>query len=137
MDLEALQAQFTGRNFGELVLVHTKGSSLETTIAGIGLITMDLPEPAQPLAKSWLQEMNVGADKESFWREDCGCAFARITAAAETKLRTVGVDPTSEDLFNMFQLVLLNLAYNAHAYQGFKPLIQKALGVGFLGRLFG
>lgn len=71
--------------------------------------------------------MGVGSQSKEFWTQDCGAALSRITSKADTKLRAAGVIPTSDDLFNMFQIIVLSLAYSAHKSANSKAFIQKAL----------
>jgi hypothetical protein len=137
MDLDALRKQFRGRRFGELILHHRKETDLQSTIAALQGVTQQLPDGAQPLVESWIDEINPNARSEQFWRQDCADALATITAAAASRLRAAGMEPTTEDLFNMFQVIVLNFAYSTHRFPQSKAFIQKALGVGFLGRLFG
>lgn len=137
MDLYALKKQFHGRRFGELILHHRKETDIHTTIAAIRGVTQELPNNAQPLVGSWIDQINPGALSEQFWRQDCGDAFESITNAASVKLRAAGLQPTTDDLFNMFQIIVLNFAYSTHRFPESKAFIQKALGVGLLGRLFG
>jgi hypothetical protein len=127
MDLEALQKQFRGRRFGELILHHRKVNDLETTIAAVHAVTAQLPPTAQPLVESWIDEMNPQSRSEQFWQQDCGEALAAITAAARAKLRSARVEPTTDDLFNMFQIVVLSFSYATHLSNRSKAFIEKAL----------
>lgn len=137
MDLKALKKQFHGRRFGELILHHRKKADMHTIISAIRGVTHNLPKEAQPLVESWIDQINSSARSEQFWRQDCGDALESITTAASVKLRAVGVEPSTDDLFNMFQIIVLNFAYSTYRFSQSKEFIQKALGVGFFGRLFG
>ena len=64
-------------------------------------------------------------------------ALMSITTAAAAKLRGVGIEPSSDDLFNMFQIIVLNFVCASHNHPQSKAFIQKAVGSGFLSRLFG
>lgn len=137
VDLDNLRTQFHGRKFGELVLEHHEKLDLPTTAQALTGITQELPARAQPLVESWVDNMNPSARVEQFWQQDCGVALMSITTAAATKLRGVGIEPSSDDLFNMFQIIVLNFAYAAHMHPQSKAFIQKAIGIGFFRRLFG
>jgi hypothetical protein len=136
MDLDSLRAQFHGRKFGELVLEHLKKLDLETTVQALRGITQELPAGAQPLLESWIDDINPSSHVEQFWQQDCGMAFMSITTAATAKLRGAGIEPSSKNLFNMFQIIVLNFAYACHVHPQSKAFIQKAVGIGFLSRLF-
>jgi len=127
MDLEALQKQFRGSRFGNLILHHRRENDLQTTIAAVQGVTEQLPPTARPLVESWIDEMCPNSRSEQFWQQDCGEAFARITTAAAAKLRAAGVEPTTDDLFNMFQIIVLNFAYVAHRSNRSKAFIEMAL----------
>ena len=128
VSIEALQKQFRGSRFGDLILLHRRENDMQTTIAALLGVTERLPPTAQPLVESWLDEMNTNALSEQFWKQDCGEALSIITTtAAAAKLRSAGVEPTSDDLFNMFQIIVLNFAYAAHRFNHSKVFIEKAL----------
>lgn len=137
MDLENLRMQFQGRKFGELVLEHRKKLDLPTALEALKGTAHELPAGAQPLVESWIDEMNPSARVEQFWQQDCGVALMSITTAAAAKLRGVGVEPSSNDLFNMFQIIVLNFTYASHIHPQSKAFIQKAIGIGFMRRIFG
>jgi hypothetical protein len=137
MDLDSLRAQFHGRKLGELVFEHRKKLDLPTTIEALKGITQELPARAQPLVESWIDDMNLSARVEQFWQQDCGMALMSITTAAAAKLRGAGVEPSSNDLFNMSQIIVLNFTYASHIHPQSKAFIQKAIGLRFFRRLFG
>jgi len=127
MDIGQFQQQFRGRKFGELILHHRKVTDMQTTLKALHGTMQELPDGAQPLMESWFDEMNLNVRSEQFWQQDCGDAFVKITNTAEAKLRAVGVQPTTDDLFNMFQVTVLNFAYSTHRHPQSKAFIQKAL----------
>lgn len=137
MDLDSIRAQFHGRKFGELVLEHLNKLDFTTTVQALRGITQDLPAVVQPLVESWIDDMNPSSRVEQFWQQDCGVALMSITTAAAAKLRGGGIEPSSDDLFNMFQIIVLNFVCAGHNHPQSKAFIQKAVGIGFLSRLFG
>jgi hypothetical protein len=59
--------------------------------------------------------------------------FLEICGKARKKLADGGcIDPADEDLFCMFQIIVLNFAYCAFKYPSSKAFIQKSIGMGFL-----
>ncbi|MCX6224518.1 MAG: hypothetical protein NTV01_07160 [Bacteroidia bacterium] len=127
MDIDQIKQQFRGRKFGELILHHRKVTDMQTTVKSLQGTIQELPNSVQPLMESWFDEMNLNVRSEQFWQQDCGDAFVMITNTAEAKLRAVGVQPTNDDLFNMFQIIVLNFAYSTHRYPKSKAFIQKAI----------
>ena len=128
VDLAALQAKLRGCRFGEVILHHFKDTDLQETMAVNLHVRQKLPRNAQPLLESWIDEMNVGARSEQFWQQDCRDAFGAIIAAAAAKLRAAGLGPSSDDLSNMFQVIVWNFVYGAHRIPPFKALVEKSLG---------
>ena len=136
MDIQALAEQFRGRRFGELILHHHKKQDLPTIIAALQGTLADLPDQARARSEQWIDEIAPLGAREEFWQRDCGEAFLDICQRARSFLEALGTRPTNDDLFNMFQIITLNFAYGAHQHPQSKAFIQKAIGIGFLGRLF-
>jgi hypothetical protein len=136
MDLDSLQTQFHGRKFGDLVLEHLNKLDFSATVHALRGITQELPAVAQPLVESWVDDINPHSRVAQFWQQDCGVALMSITTAAAAKLRGVGIEPSSDDLFNMFQIIVLNFVCAGHNHPQSKAFIQKAVSTGFLSRLF-
>ena len=137
VDLVALAHQFSGRKFGELVLYHCKQNNLSRTIAAMQGTIAELPPATRPCVEGWIDEMNPSALNADFWRMDCRDVFLDTCVRARQELRGFIREPTDDDVFTMFQIVLLNFAYAAHRDAKSKAFIQKSVGVGFFGRLFG
>lgn len=135
MEGSSLIQQMSGRRFGELVLYHVKRQSLPTTINAIQGLSSELPAAAKPLVERWIDHINPRALSESFWQQDCGDAYQSISKEAEVFLNQVGVEPSHDDLFNMFQIIVSSFAYTCHVEPGSKAFIQKALGMGKFRRL--
>lgn len=134
-NLQGLAQQFRGRKFGELILHHRSKSNLQNTMAAMfGTIGM-LPGDGPDYVESWIDECNAWTHSPEFFRRDCGEALQTITAAAEARLRDKGIDPTSEDLFNMFQVIVFNFVYATYKHPQAKGMIQEAVGMGFFRRL--
>lgn len=127
MDLTGLEAQFRGGTFGELVLRHRSQSSVESCLSACQGIIEQLPVQARPLAETWMDEMNALTNSSELWTQDCGDAFASITSAAVRKLKAADVRFTDDDVFNMFQLIVLNYAYATHRSGHSRAIIEQAL----------
>lgn len=137
MDLTALAQQFSGRKFGELVLHQCRQSNLARTIAALQGTIEELPPAARPCVESWIDKMNPAALDADFWRMDCGDVFLDVCLRARQELEGFIHHPSDDHVFNMFQIILLNFAYAAHKDPKSKAFVQKSVGVGFFGRLFG
>lgn len=137
MDIDALMRQMQGRKFGELILEHVHNLDLPTTVRALRGLTAELPPSAQSQLDDWIDEINPWALSEQFWQQDCGLALLSITNAAAQRLNSAGIAPSTEDLFNMFQIIVSNFACTCHMNRQSKAFIQKALGIGILGRMLG
>jgi hypothetical protein len=135
MDLAQLAEQFRGRRFGELVLHHVRQKNLAETLGGLKGTTGQLPSEAAINVKSWIDEVAPMGANEAFWRRDCSEVFKEVCELARHRLSAFGIDGTDDDIFNMFQMIVLNFAYGIHRHPQSKAFIQKALGIGFLRRL--
>lgn len=139
-DLDELSKQYSGGKFGELVLSHCKQLDMLTCAAAmLGMTNDELPEEANPLVlvEEWLEHAEAVGVYPEFWAIDCGEAVTNLKDAAAAMLRQAGVEPTPALLYTMFQLVVVNATYQCHKDPEFKTFVQKSIGMGFLGRLFG
>lgn len=137
MDLIALAQQFSGRKFGELVLHHCRKQSLAQTITALQGTMEDLPHSARPSVEGWIDQMNPSALDAGFWARDCGDVFLDICLRARPVLKATLTHPTDEQVFSMFQIIVLNFAYAMQKDSKSKAFVQKSIGVGLIGRLFG
>ena len=136
MDLQALEQQYRGSKFGELVLHHHRKLDLPTVVAAMQGIIAELPGTATPVLEHWIDDIAPLGKDEAFWRRDCSEVFRDICGRGRQRLRDIGVEPTDGDVFNMFQVIVLNFAYGFHKDPQAKAFVQKAIGIGFLRRLF-
>jgi hypothetical protein len=137
MDITALAEQFSGRKFGELVLLQYRKNNLQQAVAALQGTTEELPEAARACVIDWIDEVNPSATNPEFWRADCGSVFLNICSRARKKLKEYIAEPTDDHIFSMFQIVVLNFAYALHQEPQSKAFVQKSIGVGLFGRLFG
>ena len=137
MNIRALIEQYRGRKFGELVLHDYKQLSqsvcIESLFGTVGL----LPEEVQNETEIWIDEISIHGVNPSFWKQDCGETLAVITNLSKKYFEKHHINPTDEDLFNMFQITVLNFVGTCYKNEESKFFIQKAVGIGLLRRLFG
>lgn len=136
MNLQELSAQYAGRKFGELVLHHFKRMNQETLVPALAGTIRTLPPAARPLAEDWIDEITTFGTEPSFWQSDAGQTFALICSAAKDRLADAGITASDDDIFNMFQIILLNFVYGLHKHPQSKAFIQQSIGIGFLRRIF-
>ena len=134
MNLKELQDQFRGRKFGELVLHHYRKTDFQTIVVSLQGTIEKLPKEAQRITESWFDEIGSQGTDERFWQRDCGDALITITNAARRKLQAEGIKSSDDDLFNMFQIIVLNFVYGAYQYPESRFFIQKAIGIDCLRR---
>jgi hypothetical protein len=137
MDLHGLSEQFSGRKFGEIVLHHYKSLKEDALVPALVANIESLPTSAKPLAEAWIDEISAFGTDPSFWQSDAGQTFNLICNAARNRLDSAGVPISNDDVFAMFQIILLNFVYGLHKEPQSKSFIQQSLGMGFLRRMFG
>ncbi|MGE4254640.1 MAG: hypothetical protein AB7E84_05425 [Xanthobacteraceae bacterium] len=132
-----LVRDFRGRTFGELVLFHAKRQSSPQIMEALAETILLLPKGLQGEIEQWI-DMNVSDGQwERFWRSDCGEVCLSILERARDHSLRNGAKPDDATLINLFQIVVLNFAYGARQHPSSKAFIQRAIGMGFLRRLFG
>jgi len=139
MDLDALETQYKGRKFGELVLLQYKEfrkRPLEFFISAFQGTKEELPTVPGDFVEKWIDEIVILGIKEDFWRSDCGFVFHHICEKARNRLITVGIEVSPDIVFTMFQTALLNFVYTFFKNPSSKAFVQKSIGIGFLRRIF-
>src|SRR5690606_24308934 len=116
MDLQGLASQFTGRKFGELVLHQFKRTGKDRIAPALAGTIQQLPPAAMPLAEPWIDEITSFGTDPAFWQSDAGQTFSTICNAAKQRLSEAGITPSDDDLFTMFQIILLNFVYGLHKH---------------------
>ena len=56
---------------------------------------------------------------------------------AEKELKDKGVQLSEENLFDVFNIIVMNFAYSSHKDPRMKKFIKSSIGKGLLGRMFG
>lgn len=68
--------------------------------------------------------------QKASWAADCAAIFRLVIHAAEVKLRSADIEPSSDDLYAMFRLMVLNFACSVHRYPQSRAFILNAVGRG-------
>jgi hypothetical protein len=133
--------QFAGRLFGEIVLEQYKRferlGDANATMSLIHAMTEDARPEVQKHLESWIDQAGAHAQSPQFWRRDAMSVLEQFGQEAADRLREAGIEPTDDDTDLMTAVAFLSLAYTLQREPRSKVFVQKALGIGFLGRLLG
>ncbi len=136
MYLEKLKKQFTGRKFGELVLHHVKSQTYEKVVKALSGTLNELSIDQRQEMMLLIDSVNAYAYDENFWAKDCGEQFESIINLLRDRFNVIGSNPTNDDIFNGFNIIVLNFAYGAHQQKQMKDFIIKSSSRSFFRRLF-
>lgn len=137
VSIDQLSEQFKGRKFGELVLHHIDQQPFKHIVAAMQGTIEGLPLQVRIEMERLLDSANPLAMKKEFWADDCGRVLMFIASMIEKELQETGVMPSEENLFDVFNIIVLNFAYSAHKDPRMKKFIKASIGKGLLGRFFG
>lgn len=135
--IDDLLAQFEGRKFGELVLHHIKKQSFEQIVAAMQGTMEGLPQEIRNEIEGLIDNANPLAYKKEFWADDCGAILEFLSSMAAKELREKGIHVSEDNVFDLFNIFVLNFAYSAYKDQRMKKFINSSIGKGILGRIFG
>lgn len=137
MDLNALKNQFQGRKFGELVLHHLKSQSQNDIIAALqGTINL-LPDSFKKCKiEKLIDDLNAKAYEKTLWQTDCADEFSYIIEIAKARFSQVGLSPSEDDLFNVFNIIVLNFAYGASIQNEMRIFIKDSVSTSIFKKLF-
>jgi hypothetical protein len=138
MNLETLKNQFQGRKFGELVLHHLKSQShndISVALQGTFHLLPDFFRMNE--MEKLIDEFNAKIYEESFWQTDCADQFDNIIKIAKIKFFHVKLQPSEDDLFNVFNVIVLNFAYGASSQIEMKKFIRNSVTNNIFRRIFG
>ena len=125
IDIPKLRSTFKGTQFRELITHHLRRQSMhERTKAIQGTIGM-LPERCRDIAEGFVDRWNKRIHERAFWERDTSDVFDEIIADARATLRPLGCDQDDEAAFNLFNIVVMNYAYNADVH----PEMRAMLGI--------
>jgi len=126
IDISSLRSGFKGTQFRELVAHHLRRQSRGERVQALqGTIAL-LPEKCRSVAEGFIDRWNTRIQDPAFWERDTADVFDEITADARNALRPFGHDKDDEAAFNLFNIVVMNYAYNAELH----PEMRAILGVG-------
>jgi hypothetical protein len=126
IDISSLRNGFKGTQFRELVAHHLRRQSQRERARALqGTIAL-LPEKFRSIPEGFIDRWNARIHDPALWERDTADVFDEITADARNALRHFGHDKDDEAAFNLFNIVVMNYAYNA----GLHPEMRTMLGVG-------
>jgi hypothetical protein len=136
-DIDGLKKQFQGKTFGELIFYHRDHSGHQAAKDALYEYIWKLPRAVerstsqQPAyLQSWIDDMNRNVRSKPFWKQDISEAVPVITKAAETKFKNVGIEPTADDTFNLFQVTVFHFVNATYDSPQTKRFIQRSTGIG-------
>lgn len=112
-DIDKLKLQFKNSEFHELIEEHTNKQSKEQIVASLFETIQALPERIRPLIELFIDRWNVIAYEKSFWHLDTSDVFIAIENDAKELFQNNKVEYTDNDMFYMFQIIVLNFAHSA------------------------
>lgn len=135
---DELVAQWEGTRFAELILHHYKKQKPNQISAAVqGLIEQNgerLKEPTSDI----IDILNSNPNLHEFFKDDLSAKFLWLSNVTKGLLdKKYGISISEEEYFNIFNIVVLNWAAACHQSPQTKAAMQKAAGVGLIGRLFG
>ena len=135
--VDQLVKQFEGRKFGELVLHHMNEQPFEQIVAAMQGMMERLPAQLRNEIEGLIDNANPLSFKKEFWADDCGKILRFITSMVEKELQEKGAQPSEDNLFDVFNIIVMNFAYSAYKDQRMKKFIKSSIGKGLFGRIFG
>lgn len=137
IDIAQVKVDMAGKKFGDLVLYHMKKQSFEQIqLAMLGTIEA-LPAPIAKEITSLIDNSLELAYKKEFWADDCGKIYKFITSMAEKDIEEKGGRASEKQLYDMFNIIVLNYAYSGYKDPRMKKFIEKSVGGGLFKKLFG
>jgi hypothetical protein len=137
MNLQNLEEQFRGRKFGELVLHHLSSQSDDARVQALQGTIRQLPSAFQQREmEELIDDFNKKIYDKSFWEQDCADSLLSITNTAKKRFLKCNLSASDDDLFNVFNIIVLNYAYTAQLQPEMKSFIKKSVNRSFFDRLF-
>ena len=112
VDLDELRQGFAGQEYRQLIQEHMRklGNRLELSMQAS---IQAMLEAEKEVAELMIDEINLEAHDAAFWRNDCAQTFDRIAARYSVYMDARDQSPEPADIFNVFQLITMNLAATA------------------------
>jgi len=137
VSIDELAKQFKGRKFGELVLHHIDRQSFDQIVAGMSGTIEGLPASIQGEIERLIDSANPLAFEKDFWSDDCGRILRFLTSMVERELNEKGVYASEDNLFDVFNIIVMNYAYSAHKDPRMKKFIKGCVSKGLFAKFFG
>ena len=137
VSIDELAKQFEGRKFGELVLHHIDKQSFNQIVAGMLGTIKGLPASIQGEIERLIDSANSLAFEKDSGSDDCGRILRFLTSMVERELNKKGVCPSEDNLFDVFNIIVMNYAYSAHKDPRMKKFIKGCVSKGLFAKLFG
>lgn len=138
VDLKKEVAKYRHLSFGQFILgiAADAGMSANALMAALINSKENLGVVPDKLYEMWLDSMGAKGSDPRYWTQDVERVFWDAVNNGDKLIRELGEVPNDDDLLEMFNSVVLNLAYSAAANKSSRAFIQKSIGIGFLGRVF-
>lgn len=137
-NLEVESQKYKRLEFGQFILgvAADANMSASSLMSALLLSSENLELVPDKLFELWLDSVSAKGSNPSYWTQDTDKVFWNIVNDADKLIRDFGEIPNDDDLLEMFNGSVLNLAYGVAANKSSRAFIQKSIGIGFLGRVF-
>lgn len=138
VDLKKESAKYKQLSFGQFILgiAADAGMSVNALMAALLISKENLDVVPDKLYEMWLDSVGTKGSDPSYWTQDTEKVFWDMVNNGDRLIRDLGEVPNDDDLLEMFNSAVLNLAYGVAANKSSRAFIQKSIGIGFLGRVF-
>lgn len=138
VDLKMEAAKYEQLSFGQFILGIASDADMSANglMAALLISKGNLDVVPDKLYEMWLDSVGSKGSDPSYWTQDAGKVFWDIVNNGDRLIRDLGEVPNNDDLLEMFNSAVLNLAYGVAANKSSRAFIKKSIGIGFLGRVF-
>lgn len=137
VNLKEFENDVRGKPFGSLILHHidrnrksffTPNSKLVSffTDSINGTIQL-LPKKASLLVEGFIDNWNFLVKQSQYWQGDCADNFLLIIKDAKKLLAENSIPFNDNTLFDMFNIIVLNYAYNAVCEKNMEKFIRNSI----------
>ncbi len=126
--LEQFEKQYKGRQFGELVLHHTKIQTPKQIDDAITALRGNLYPALAITTDKFIETVVYGfATTKKLWKHDCGETLRIYTTATKVETEKYNIKVSDDYAFDVFNLIVLSLAQRAVNEPDFKNFIKKSI----------
>jgi hypothetical protein len=126
--LQQLEKQYKGRQFGELVLHHTKTQTPKHIDDAITELRGNLYPALAISTDKFIEKVVYGfATTKNLWKHDCGETLKIYTTATKVEAEKYNIKVSDDYAFDVFNLIALSLAQRAVNEPEFKNFIKKSI----------